>query len=182
MPRPVLPPASAGRLPVVLLCLLLLVTATASADDARALLAGSWDLVSVENRGTDGSVVRPFGDAPQGRITYTADGYLSAHVMRAARAAFAGATLYGGSAEEKSTAYDSYIAYYGSYVVDPQAGTVTHRIEGSLFPNWSGSAQTRFYTLAADTLTLSTPPFDAQGKQITVHVVWRRAPALPVAP
>lgn len=148
----------------------------AAQADPRAAFVGSWDLVSVENRASDGSVTLPFGDTPRGRISYTPDGFLSAHVMRDARAAFGdGAGLYDGSATEKAAAYDSYIAYYGRYTVDAAAGTVTHRIEGSLFPNWSDSAQTRHYAFDGDTLILRSPPLDTGGKTLTVHVVWRRA-------
>lgn len=56
-------------------------------------------------------------------------------------------------------------------------GSVTHRIEGSLFPNWSGRAQIRHYAFVGDTLSLSSPPFAAGGKTVAVHVVWRRAQA-----
>lgn len=151
--------------------------ADATTDNAAvaATLVGSWDLVSLENRGEDGSVHKPFGEAPVGRITYTADGRMTAQIMRDVRETFATDQLYSGSADEKAAAYDSYIAYYGSFAVDPAAGTVTHRITGSLFPNWSGGEQTRFYTLAGDTLTLSTPPFASNGREISVHVVWKRA-------
>lgn len=170
--------AKPSATPRILFFLLLSMAAIACrADDARALLVGSWDLVAVENRGTNGEVERPFGDQPRGRITYTADGFLSAHVMHAERASFATGGLYSGTPAEKAAAYDSYIAYYGAYTVDAAARTVTHAITGSLFPNWTGSSQTRFYALDGDVLTLSTPPMERDGKEITVHVVWRRAAA-----
>jgi len=174
MPRTAKPRAVPGALPLLLL---LLAACACHADDARTPLVGSWDLVAVENRGADGSVERPFGDRPQGRITYTADGFLSAHVMRADRPPFATGGLYSGTQAEKAAAYDSYIAYYGSYTVDATARTVTHGLAGSLFPNWSGTGQTRHYALDGDVLTLSTPPMERDGKPITVHVVWRRAAA-----
>jgi len=161
----------------VLLGWLLVTGANVCAAADRDAFLGSWALISVENRRTDGSVEHPFGTAPIGRITYTGDGLLSAHVMRADRPAFAGQSLYGGDAGQKAAAYDSYIAYYGSFNVDPVAHTVTHRLTGSLFPNWSGSKQTRFYALEGDTLTLSTPTFKAGDKEISVHVVWRRVTA-----
>jgi len=170
--------AKPSATPRILFFLLLSLAAIACrAGDARALLVGSWDLVAVENRGTNGEVERPFGDQPRGRITYTADGFLSAHVMHAERASFATGGLYSGTPAEKAAAYDSYIAYYGAYTVDAAARTVTHAITGSLFPNWTGSSQTRFYALDGDVLTLSTPPMERDGKEITVHVVWRRAAA-----
>jgi hypothetical protein len=149
----------------------------APAESAAERLVGSWDLVAVENRGSDGSVEQPFGSAPRGRINYTADGLMSAQVMHAERAAFATQGLYDGTPAEKAAAYDSYIAYFGRYELDPAAGTLTHAITGSLFPNWSGSRQTRYYSFDGDTLTLSSPPMEKGGRAITVHVVWRRAGA-----
>lgn len=160
----------------ILVLVLILCAASAAHGETRAGFVGSWELVSVENRASDGSVTQPFGAAPHGRITYTPEGFMSAQVMRDARPAFGGAaSLFGGSATEKTAAYDGYLAYYGRYAVDAEAGTVTHRIEGSLFPNWSGSTQTRHYAFDGDSLTLTSPPFDAEGKRIVVHVVWRRA-------
>ncbi|MGH8595984.1 MAG: lipocalin-like domain-containing protein, partial [Gammaproteobacteria bacterium] len=76
------------------LCALLLLPNVTAADDTAKLL-GSWDLVSLENRGADGSVHHPFGTNPVGRITYTADGLMSAQIMHGSRQPFATATLYG---------------------------------------------------------------------------------------
>lgn len=147
------------------------------AADPSAPLIGSWDLVSLENRGADGSIRKPFGDHPVGRITYTPDGFMSAQIMHESRPAFATAELYGGSPAEKATAYDGYIAYYGTFAVDPVQHTLTHHVTGSLFPNWVGGDQVRFYTLETpDTLVLTTRPFQAQGTEVTAHVVWRRNP------
>ncbi len=174
MPTIAKPSATLRSLTFLLLSLAAL---ACHADDARAPLVGSWDLVAVENRGTNGEVEQPFGAKPRGRITYTADGFLSAHVMHAERAMFATDGLYSGTPAEKAAAYDSYIAYYGAYTVDAAARTVTHTLAGSLFPNWTGSSQTRYYALDGEVLTLSTPPMARDGKEITVHVVWRRAAA-----
>lgn len=146
------------------------------ADDAAdaAALVGSWDLVRLENHASDGSVTRPFGDSPVGRITYTADGQMSAHIMRAGRQPFAAGDLYGGSDTEKLAAYDGYVAYYGSFSLDSTQHVVTHHVRGSLFPNWVGGEQQRFYSIVGDELTLSTRPFTAHGQEVTAHVLWRR--------
>ena len=37
----------------------------------------------------------------------------------------------------------AFFAYWGSYVVDEAAGTVTHHVQGSLSPDWVGTAQVR---------------------------------------
>ena len=157
--------------------LLLAAPCCVAADDANdmAALIGSWDLVSVENRASDGTVSKPFGAAPVGRITYSADGRMSAQIMRAGRASFASNELYGGSNAEKRSAYDSFIAYYGSFEVNSATHVVIHHVIGSLFPNWSGRDQRRRYAIRGEQLMLSTRPFIAQGKEVTAYVLWRRA-------
>ena len=47
-----------------------------------------------------------------------------------------------------------YDSYFGRYTVDEKAGTVTHHVEGSLFPEDLGSDWLRPFTLEADRLTL----------------------------
>ena len=140
----------------------------------RENLIGSWDLVSLENHGANGKTFYPFGEHPIGRITYTADGKMMAQIMRAERKPFATGDLYSGTADEKAAAYDSYVAYYGDFSVDPALHTVTHTVTGSLFPNWTGGQQMRFYELKGDELVLTTKPFHAQGTEVTAHVVWHR--------
>ena len=52
-------------------------------------LVGTWRLVSVENRDSEGSVTYPFGRNPVGFITYTADGRMAVQFGRADRVGFA---------------------------------------------------------------------------------------------
>ena len=148
------------------------ISATELSD--REQLIGSWDLVSLENRATTGEIFQPLGEHPVGRFTYTADGKMSAQLMRGDRVVFKTTELYSGTAAEKATAYDSYVAYYGSFEVDPALHKLTHHVAASLFPNWTGGEQIRFYELHGDELILSTKPFQARGKEVTAHVVWRR--------
>ena len=160
-----------------LACLVALVafTAVAADDAADAALIGSWDLVKLENHASDGQVSKQFGDAPIGRITCTADGHMSAQILRAGRPPFADHDLYGGTPAEKRAAYDSFIAYYGSFEVDSANHVVTHHVVGSLFPNWVGGDQQRYYAISGDELTLSTKPFTVAGKETTARVLWKRA-------
>ncbi len=149
-------------------------TVAANPGSDAVSLIGSWDLVSLENRSEDGSVNRPFGEHPVGRLTYTADGLMSAQIMHGERATFKTAELYAGTPQEKVAAYDGYIAYYGSFVIDTAARKLTHHVTASLFPNWLGGDQIRFYELNGDTLTLTSKSFTAHGTQVTPHVVWQR--------
>src|SRR6267142_2695977 len=85
-------------------------------------------------------------------------------MMKSARPAFASDDSAAGTADEVSAAFHGYVAYYGSYRVDEGARVVTHRLAGSLFPNWLGSEQRREIVLEGDRLTLSTPPIPFEGK------------------
>ena len=51
------------------------------------------------------------------------------------------------------------------------AGVVVHHLEWSLFPNWTGTGQRRFFAIAGDRLTLTTPPFQRNGRQVTAKLV-----------
>jgi hypothetical protein len=47
------------------------------------------------------------------------------------------------------------VAYYGSYTIDPVAGTVTHHIEGASNPAWLGDNFVRWYRFEGGNLRLS---------------------------
>ena len=79
----------------------------------------------------------------------------------------------GGTTEEKIAAIDGYLSYCGRFSVS--GGRVVHHIEVSLFPNWTGTDQERFFEFKADTLTLSTPPILLDGQEQTSHLVWQKA-------
>jgi hypothetical protein len=92
--------------------------------------------------------------------------------MRAGRAAFASDDLLGGTPEELAAATSGYVAYCGRYEI--RAAAVVHRVELSLFPNWVGSEQVRFFEVAGDELTITTRPLRIGGETIN-RLVWERA-------
>jgi hypothetical protein len=102
---------------------------------------GAWRLVSWEQRTASGDVSYPYGMTAQGQIVYTANGQMSAQLMNPG-ADLAGVTA-SGTEEIIGRAADTYFAYYGTYELDESAQTVTHRVQGSLAPNWVGSDQVR---------------------------------------
>ena len=105
---------------------------------------------------------------------YDGDGRMAVQFGRRGRAPFASAEMRGGTAEEMKAAFHGYVAYFGTYAVDEAAGTVTHAVEGSLFPNWEGQAQVRHYRLEGNRLTLTTPPLPAAGGMVTLVLEWER--------
>jgi hypothetical protein len=143
----------------------------------RERLVGAWRLTDVVEESPDGSVVRrPHGERPIGLLLYTADGHMSAQIMRRERGAVASADwsdLTPGEYEEEARGY---FAYSGSYEVDEQAATVTHIVTVALFPGLVGSRQPRAVELDRDVLVLSSPsPAISGGKLVTTRVSWERA-------
>jgi len=136
---------------------------------------GTWKLVSSEFRHSDGQLTYPFGRDAVGIIMYDANGHVSVHMMRPDCPAFASGDLHDGTPMEIKSAFEGFVAYYGAYEVNQEEGTVTHHIEGSLFPNWVGLAQRRFFEFSGNRLTLSTPPILVGGQQITAVLIWERA-------
>jgi len=57
-----------------------------------------------------------------------------------------------------------------------QDGSVTHDIDGSLFPGWSGEKQVRPFSVTGDELVLRTPPMQvADGTTVVNELSWARA-------
>ena len=115
---------------------------------------GTWRLVSWEQADASGEAIYPYGEVPEGQLVYTSEGQMSAHLMNPG-ASLADATA-SGAEEIIGQAMRGYFAYYGTYTVDASAGTVTHRVRGSLAPTWIGTDQVRaFEFLDGNRLQLS---------------------------
>ena len=100
--------------------------------------------------------------ATRGRLVYDAAGSMSVHIMRSARRHCESETKLGASDAEMKTAYEGCEAYLSMHSVDATRHTIEHKVLGSLFPNWTGSKQTRFYALeATNRFVLSTAPIGA---------------------
>ncbi len=138
----------------------------------RNLFIGTWRLVSFESRTADGEVSYLFGPDAIGYITYSENGYMTVAIMTANRRRFTAGDILGGTTEEQAHAAETYLSYCGRY--DLLEDRVLHHVEVSLFPNWVGAEQERFYTFEGDRLSLSTPPILFNGKMWTSHLIWER--------
>jgi hypothetical protein len=133
---------------------------------------GAWRLLSLEARTSADGVGYPLGKDALGYLLYTREGYMSASIMQAGRANFASPDMLQTQIAEKLAAFDTYSSYSGRYEVLEQK--VIHRIEVSLFPNWSGKDQERFYEFSGDRLTLSTAPMVYGGVEQRLFAIWQR--------
>ena len=140
----------------------------------RADFVGSWKLVSYELRASDGRAEQPFGGAPAGRLMYDAHGRMAGQCMDPRRPKFACSNAARGSHKEVRAAFTRYIAYYGSYTLDARAGTVTHHVEGCLYPNWVGTDLVRKAEFSGKRMTLRTPPIQTGSREVVGTLVWER--------
>ncbi len=145
-------------------------------DDREKLreLAGAWRLVTSEFRTSSGQVIFPLGEDARGTFILAASGHMSAQLTASDRAPFVAGDPRGGTGVEIAAAFGSYIAYYGTVELDAGRGTFVTHVEGSLFPNWVGGDQLRYYEFNADRLILRTPPFDSGGVTFVGVLEWQR--------
>jgi len=138
-------------------------------------IVGAWLLTSRTVRRADGTALADavLGEKPTGRLYYDATGVMMLQMMRADRTAAIGKPA---SPKDASNprAILGYDAYFGRYAIDERAGTITHHVEGSLFPEDLGKDWVRPFTLDGDTLTLKFTSV-TDGVELTRTLVFRRA-------
>jgi len=137
--------------------------------------AGAWRLLECYGKWTDGRITYPYGKEPTGLLMYDGQGNFSGQIAGSGRPEFQSGNLLKGTAEELKTAFEGYIAYYGTYEVDEANSQMTHHVEGSLFPNWMGDVQTRNYEFDGEQLRLNTLPIKGAKADLTVTLLWERA-------
>lgn len=147
--------------------------ATVAHAQAPPALVGTWRLVSSVLRDANGAEKPYWDDKPAGLIVYTPDGHVSAQVYDSRRPRL-GVPWETATAEAARRAFVGLSTYFGTYVVDTQAHTVTHTVEGAMAPDWVGMKLVRRYRfLTPDTIELSVVP-DAQLPATGLVLVWQR--------
>ena len=131
----------AGCLPLLALVAALAVDhreadAQAAASASADRFLGAWELVDWRTTDGAGTVRFPYSEGAQGQITYSADGRMSAHLMR--------------PPEDPADAPPQYLGYWGTFSLQPAEGTVTHHVIGSTQENWIGSDQVRRFSFEGD--------------------------------
>jgi len=117
-------------------------------------LIGVWRLVKYTDEHEKSEDIQPFGPNPQGFLIDTADGFVSAQLMKPGRPAFHSADWHHGTPQEYEASGSGYIAYCGTYEVDEEKATVTHIPSVSLLPNLIHGRQCRSIELQGDRLVL----------------------------
>ena len=126
----------------------------------RSPLIGTWQLVRYENTDLKGNTVKPYGEHPKGYFVYDDTGHLSVQIMRTPPIAKFAANPLGDTSSDKATdaeiraAYNSYVAYFGTWRINESGSVVTHVVEGALNPAYTDTDQPRPFKLTGDTLII----------------------------
>jgi hypothetical protein len=144
-------------------------------------LVGVWCLVGYTDEQSGGKDQHPFGSSPEGFLIYTADGFVSAQLMKPGRAVFHSSDWHHGTLQEYQESGSGYIAYCGRYEVDENKATVTHIPSVALLPNLIDGRQCRAIQLSGDRLTLRITGAQVPGGiSVTSRLEWKRVIPQPV--
>jgi Lipocalin-like domain len=142
---------------------------------AREQIIGAWELESRTVRKASGEILQDpvLGQQPIGRLFYDASGHMMLQMMRQQRAQAISVppTPYGAASPRIVLGYD---AYFGTFSVNEADATITHHVEGSLFPEDLGKDFRRSFRIEGDTFTLSFTSKSPEGFDVTRTLRFRR--------
>jgi hypothetical protein len=137
-------------------------------------LPGTWELESRIDVAESGER-RPepsLGEDPIALLIYDGSGHFAAQFMKRDRSVIAPSGPAPG--ENNSRAQGGYDAYFGTYTVDDEHGTVTQRLLGALSKENVGAVLTRGMTVIGDKLVIRLQTTSVEGVPVTRTLTWRR--------
>jgi hypothetical protein len=139
-----------------------------------ATLPGTWRLLSRIDVTASGER-RPepsLGEDPIALLIYDRGGNFAAQFMRRDRS---GDIPDGPSgAKNNSRAQGGYDAYFGTYTIDDEKGSVTQTLTGALSREHVGAVLTRAMDVQGDTLVIKLDTTAADGATVTRTLTWGR--------
>ena len=137
-------------------------------------LIGTWELLSREDVTASGEsrIESSLGADPFGLLIYDSGGNFAAQFMKRVRVDLQVDNL--PASVNNSRAQGGYDAYFGTYTVDDQKGTVTQKLVAALSPENVGQVLTRSMTVTGDRLEIKIDIVLGDGMSIVRTLRWRR--------
>jgi hypothetical protein len=130
--------------------------AAAQQKSLKEQLVGTWAFVSSTGKLADGT--SPWGTNPKGQLSFDTDGRYSSIIVRSDLAKYASNNRTQPSPAEAVATVQGAIAYFGTYAVNEADRSYIVRIDGSSYPNWSGTDLKQVVeTITADELKIRNP-------------------------
>jgi hypothetical protein len=136
-------------------------------------VVGTWKLVAWRRIVDDRTVSYPLGEDADGLLIYTAEGGMAVVLTAVNRPEMPKNDPLGGDVDRRAEAYSTCLAYIGTYELREEE--VVHRIDVSLYPEWSGDVQVRPFAYTGGELVLRTPPAHTQNGMVVNEITWARA-------
>jgi hypothetical protein len=138
-------------------------------------LVGTWKLTDRSTqRNEPGASVVPRPDSVIALLVYDLAGNFSAQFMTKDRNPSLLEIEPAPAGKNNSRTIAGYDAYFGTYVVDDETGTVTQTLTGCLAPENVGQVLTREMSVNRDTLTIQVRTTDDDGAPLVLSLNWRR--------
>jgi len=138
-------------------------------------LLGTWKLKAWVRELTEtGEKISPFGEHPDGYLSYSADGRIYAIATSDNRVKPRNVSP---DDEERVKLHQTMFAYAGTYTLE--GDKVIHHVDISWNQAWTGTDQVRFYKLDGNILTITTGPFKSStgttgGREARSVLVWEK--------
>lgn len=143
-------------------------------ESLSSQLPGTWQLESRIDVTASGErrLEASLGEDPIALLIYDRSGHFAAQFMKRDRSVTVPDGP--GGALNNSRAQGGYDAYFGTFSVDDERGTVTQRLLGALSPENVGSVLTREMEVRGNTLVIELRTTSADGVDVTRTLTWRR--------
>ena len=144
------------------------------ASALSATLPGTWKLQSrIDVTATGERLAEPsLGADPVALLIYDRSGHFAAQFMRRDRSVVIPDGP--GGAKNNSRAQGGYDAYFGTYAIDDEKGTVTQTLLAALSPENVGHVLTRAMEVQGDTLVIRLETTAGDGTPVTRTLTWQR--------
>lgn len=138
---------------------------------ARQAVAGTWALVDHRTTLASGEVRQNFGPAPRGLFIFHPDGHTAVQIVNPDRPDAPPATA---AEADLRALHRTYLAYFGTYDVDPATKQIVVHTTADLNPMNTGADQARYYSFEGDFMYLQPPPAAGAAGGSQSRITWRR--------
>lgn len=121
-------------------------------------LVGTFELVALESRRSDGEITHPFGDHPIGMFMFDLSGRYSVQLTDPDRPPDQG----------------NYLATFGSYVVAEDRRMFILTPRGAADPQLIGTEVLRHVAFDGELAVFNTPTTQVDGFDVNTYITWRR--------
>jgi Lipocalin-like domain len=151
----------------------LTIAAAQAVRDDRPSVVGSWKLIAYEDTDNKGRTTFPWGEHPVGLLIYDDTGHMSVQIGRRPAPAASTSDPLKLARRDKALYFDSYIAYFGTYTIDPKRMTITHVVESDLVAQLIGISTEKEFEVTADRFILKPTWYQNSHKMTGVRIFER---------